>query len=56
MTRQSNSFTRDLDFLVKKRGYTIQSITATAQEHDWTFTRAVMLIAETERGGPPPVD
>ena len=55
MTRQGNSFTCDLDFLVKKRGYTVQSITTTAQEHGWTFTRTVMVIAETERGGPPPV-
>ena len=53
MPRDSNAFTRDLDFLVKKRGYTIQSIIAAAQEHGWTFTRAVMLIAESERGGPP---
>jgi len=51
MAQQSNAFTRDLDFLVKNRGYTVQSITAAAQEHGWTFTRAVMLIAETERGG-----
>ena len=51
MSRDSNAFTRDLDFLVKKRSYTIQDITAAAQEHGWTFTRAVMLIAEEERGG-----
>jgi len=55
MNRQSNAFTRDLGFLVKKRGYTVESITAAAREHGWTFTRAVMLLAETERGGPSPV-
>jgi len=51
MTRQSNAFTRDLDFLLKKRGYTVKSITEAAREHGWTFTRAVMLIAQNERGG-----
>ena len=51
MPRRSNAFTRDLDFLIKKRGYTIQTITTEAKKHVWTFTRAVMLIAEEERGG-----
>jgi DNA phosphorothioation-dependent restriction protein DptG len=50
MTRQSNAFTRDLDFLTKKRDYTVQTITAIAREHGWTFTRAVMIIAQGERG------
>jgi molybdenum-dependent DNA-binding transcriptional regulator ModE len=50
MTRQSNAFTRDLEFLIKKRGYTVESITAAAKERGWTFTQAVMLIAQTERG------
>ena len=51
MPQRSNSFTRDLDFLTQRRGYTVQTITAEAKKHDWTFTRAVMLIAEEERGG-----
>ena len=51
VTRQSNAFTRDLDFLTKKRDYTVQTITRIAREHGWTFTQAVMLIAQTERGG-----
>jgi hypothetical protein len=55
MAKNSNAFTRDLDFLVKNRGYTVQSITATAQKNGWTFTHAVMVIADEERGGPPPV-
>jgi hypothetical protein len=43
MTRQANSFTRDLDFLVKKRGYTIQIITAKLGpvEATWTVEEGV---------------
>lgn len=49
MTCKGNSFTRDLDFLLQKRDYSVQTITNIAKDHGWTFTRAVMLIAETER-------
>jgi len=51
MSRQGNSFTRDLDFLTQKRGYSVQAITGIAKDNGWTFTQAVMVLAEKERGG-----
>jgi hypothetical protein len=30
------------DFLIKKRDYTVQSITAAAKERGWTFTRGLL--------------